>query len=188
MKMRTSLLLSLTKNLAWLSNMNLTSNAWSETSSINLILRKESEMKYLIVSLAMVLASSALADDEYLGNYSSNKYDPNSTSNTFGTFGSKNSAKSINNSFGEYGSQYSPNGVTNKFTTGGPKLYDSQGSFKGTLNSNKYDPNSVSNPYGKYGSKYSADSINNPYGKYGNKFSTESVNNPYGNGLTIIGD
>ena len=53
------------------------------------------------------------------------------------------------------------------------------GKYLGNLNNNKYDPNSVSNPYGQYGSKYSSDSINNPYGRYGSKYSNDSPNNPY---------
>lgn len=63
-----------------------------------------------------------------------------------------------------------------------PKLYDS----RSNLNSNKYDPDSVANPYGRFGSKYSNDSINNPYGA-GSRYNQDSPNNPYGNGLTIIG-
>jgi len=58
--------------------------------------------------------------------------------------------------------------------------------FRGKLSSNKYDPDSVSNPYGRYGSKYSADSINNPYGA-GSKYKNDSPNNPYGTGLKIYG-
>lgn len=38
-----------------------------------------------------------------------------------------------------------------------------QGKYLGTLSNNRYDPNSVSNPYGQYGSKYSPDSSNNLY-------------------------
>jgi len=53
------------------------------------------------------------------------------------------------------------------------------GEYLGNLNSNPYDPNSVSNPYGQYGSPYSEKSINNPYGKYGSPYSADSVNNPY---------
>jgi hypothetical protein len=49
----------------------------------------------------------------------------------------------------------------------------------GNLNGNQYDPDSTSNPYGRYGSKYSPDSINNPYGKYGSPYSLYSVNNSY---------
>ncbi|HAN20130.1 MAG TPA: hypothetical protein DCP51_00380 [Clostridiales bacterium] len=59
------------------------------------------------------------------------------------------------------------------------KLYSYDGKYLGKLNSNKYDPESVSNTYGRYGSSYSSDSINNQYGKYGSPYSSESVNNPY---------
>lgn len=51
--------------------------------------------------------------------------------------------------------------------------------YLGDLDSNRYNPNSVNNPYGQYGSKYSSDSINNPYGEYGSKYSSKSANNPY---------
>lgn len=37
------------------------------------------------------------------------------------------------------------------------------GKYMGNLNDNRYDDNSVSNPYGRYGNPYSQDSINNPY-------------------------
>ena len=43
------------------------------------------------------------------------------------------------------------------------KLYAPNGEFRGNLNDNRYDPNSVSTPYGTYGSKYSPKSLNNPY-------------------------
>jgi len=51
-----------------------------------------------------------------------------------------------------------------------PKIYDQDGNYRGNLNGNRYDPNSVSNPYGQYGSKYSPDSINNPYAEPLNNF------------------
>jgi hypothetical protein len=54
--------------------------------------------------------------------------------------------------------------------------------YLGNLNANSYDPNSVSNPYGRYGSPYSPDSINNPYGQYGSPYSPNSVTNPYATG------
>ncbi len=61
-----------------------------------------------------------------------------------------------------------------------PILVDPQtGKYLGTLSNNRFDPDSVSNPYGQYGSKYSPDSINNPYGQYGSKYSPDSPNNPY---------
>jgi hypothetical protein len=60
-----------------------------------------------------------------------------------------------------------------------PRLYAPDGTYLGNLNTNQFDPNSVSNPYGQYGSPYSPNSINNPYGQYGNPYSPNSVRNPY---------
>ncbi len=45
---------------------------------------------------------------------------------------------------------------------------------------NPYDPDSIHNPYGRYGSPYSPDSLSNPYGRLGNPYSPESPHNPYG--------
>lgn len=42
------------------------------------------------------------------------------------------------------------------------------------IGANPYDPDSTSNPYGRYGSKYSPDSINNPCGA-GNPYSPTPV-------------
>jgi len=58
------------------------------------------------------------------------------------------------------------------FRTGrdSPHLVGPDGRYLGNLNSNPYDPNSVANPFGRYGSEYSPDSVNNPYGQYGNPF------------------
>ncbi|MGH7885245.1 MAG: hypothetical protein ACRENO_06070 [Thermodesulfobacteriota bacterium] len=43
------------------------------------------------------------------------------------------------------------------------KIYSSDGEYRGNLNDNEFDPNSVSNPYGKYGNEFSPKSINNPF-------------------------
>ena len=56
---------------------------------------------------------------------------------------------------------------------------ESDGEYLGKYNSNPYDSDSTSNPYGPYGSKYSSESINNPYGQYGSPYSSKSANNPY---------
>lgn len=79
---------------------------------------------------------------------------------------------------------YAPNAISpyTRPSHNGPHLYSSQGEYRGRLNNNQYDPESVSNPYGRYGSKYSPDSISNKYGA-GNPYSSESPNNPYGSGL-----
>jgi hypothetical protein len=72
---------------------------------------------------------------------------------------------------------------------GSPILVDRQiGKYLGTLSSNPYDQNSVSNPHGKYGSQYSKDSINNPVGEYGSPYSDKSINNPYAINPPIILD
>jgi hypothetical protein len=73
--------------------------------------------------------------------------------------------------------------LNNQFGTSSnsPKIYSSDGTYLGNLNSNRFDPNSVSNPYGRDGSPYSSDSINNPYGRYGSPYSPQGVRNPYGN-------
>ena len=64
-------------------------------------------------------------------------------------------------------------------TASPPSLEGSDGTYLGVLSGNRYDPNSVSNPYGKYGSRYSPTSINNPYSTYGSPYSPNSATNPY---------
>ena len=126
------------------------------------------------------------AEGEYLGEYSKNPYDSDSTSNPYGQYGSQYSSKSVNNPYGEYGSQYSSKSVNNPYTTDAPKLYSQDGKYLGKVSSNKYDSESISNPYGKYGSPYSADSVNNPYGQYGSQYSSQSANNPYATNAPVI--
>ena len=75
--------------------------------------------------------------------------------------------------------KYSTDGAQNPYTTGGGRIYAEDGTYLGKLNANKYDPESVANPYGQYGSKYSSTSINNPYSQYGSKYSPKSATNPY---------
>ena len=136
-------------------------------------------------SILLSLQWATWASSEDLGRLSANRFDPESTSNSFGA-GSPFRANSINNQFGPYGSPFSPKSVTNPYATDAPKLYDSQGNYRGRLSSNPYAPDSTSNPYGRYGSPYSSESINNPYGA-GNPYSADSPNNPYGKGWRIEG-
>lgn len=113
--------------------------------------------------LAAILAIScggAFAQS-YLGNLSANPYLPPAPPQPPGTF---------NNPYGT--------------SADSPQLYDSQGQFRGNLNSNRYDPDSVANPYGRYGSPYSPDSIKNPYGA-GNPYAPDSPTNPYGSGMRV---
>ena len=85
--------------------------------------------KLLIISI--LLSSMAYADPprlidqktgKYLGNLSSNQYDPNSTSNSYGQYGSKHSPDSINNEYGTYGSEYSDSSPNNPYATNIPIL------------------------------------------------------------------
>jgi hypothetical protein len=50
--------------------------------------------------------------------------------------------------------------------------------YLGKLSSNRYDPESISNPYGRYGSPY-GNTLANPFSKYGSPYSSESWRNPY---------
>lgn len=60
----------------------------------------------------------------------------------------------------------------------GGKIVASDGAFLGSL-TNKYNSQSVLNPYGTYGSKYSSLSIWNNYGEYGSPYATKSAFNRY---------
>jgi hypothetical protein len=97
-----------------------------------------------------------------MGNYTANPFLPPPPPQPPGTFSNP------------YGTTYNS-----------PRLFDSQGGYHGNLNANPYDPNSVANPFGRYGSPYSSDSINNPYGQHGSPYSPQSPNNPYGTGMGV---
>jgi hypothetical protein len=100
-------------------------------------------------------------------------YDPNCINNPYGA-GSPYKADGLKNPYSQYGSQYSNKSWTNPYATDAPKLYDSNGNYRGKLSANPYDPDSTSNPYGRYGSQFSSDSINNPYGA-GNPYSNQKI-------------
>lgn len=63
---------------------------------------------------------------KYLGNLSANPYDPNSTSNPYGQYGSQHSADSINNPYGQYGSPYSNDSANNPYATNPPAIVNPQ--------------------------------------------------------------
>src|SRR5208282_5270763 len=79
-------------------------------------------------------------------------------------------------------------GVPGEVPPGLPQALGAQPTYHGNLSANPFDPNSTSNPYGRYGSPLSPDSINNPYGRYGSPYSPDSPNNPYGHGLPLGGE
>ena len=94
-------------------------------------------MLFSVVALTFIfysaVANSAppiLVDKQtgkYLGNLSANPYDPNSTSNPYGEYGSEYSADSINNPYGKYGSEYSNDSPNNPYATNPPAIMDSDG-------------------------------------------------------------
>lgn len=61
----------------------------------------------------------------------------------------------------------------------GAKIVAQDGKFLGVISSNRFDAQSISNPYGDHGSKYSASSIFNQYGDYGSPYAEYSPWNPY---------
>lgn len=114
----------------------------------------------IVTAIASLVPVSASA--QYYGNWTSNPY-------------GQNRVNPSTYSGGQYGT-----------SSNSPGLYSSDGQFRGNLNSNRYDPNSVANPYGQYGSRYSPDSVNNPYGA-GSQYNQNSPSNRYGSGLMICG-
>jgi hypothetical protein len=50
-----------------------------------------------------------------------------------------------------------------------------------------YDQRCIDNPYGA-GSPYNPDSVNNPYGRYGSPYSNDSANDPYATNAPKIYD
>lgn len=89
--------------------------------------------------VAVTLTTNAAAQT-YFGNLSANPYLPKAPPQPANTFNYP------------YGNSSSP------------QLFNSQGQFRGKLNANPYDANSVANPFGQHGSRLSPYSINNPFG------------------------
>jgi len=134
-------------------------------------------MLFLLL-LLMLFPLSASA--EYLGILSANPFDSASTSNPFGAE-SPFKPGIVNNSSSPHGSPFNNQSATNPFATNTPQLYDQEINYRSKLRTNPYDPDSVSNPYGRYGRLYSSESLNNPYGA-GNSYRSDSPTNPYGSG------
>ncbi len=84
-------------------------------------------MKIIIIFLFLVLSAITIeaqpllfgTDGTYLGRLSANPYDPDSTSNPYGQYGSPYSSDSINNPYGTYGSPYSLQSPNNPYAIGG---------------------------------------------------------------------
>lgn len=84
---------------------------------------------------------------EDLDNLSLNQYDPDSIANHFRA-GNPYRADGLLNEFSPYGSPFSNKSWSNPFATDAPRLYDQDGNYRGTLSTNQFDPDSISNPFG----------------------------------------
>ncbi|MGR9012931.1 MAG: hypothetical protein ACU83U_04735, partial [Gammaproteobacteria bacterium] len=117
----------------------------------------------LYVVLALTLWSSVTWGDGYRSGYRSNPY-------------------------GAYGNTYAPTSAINPYTSSASQFYDSQGHYRGPLNSNSSLPNTAT-PSGNYRNSNNAqNSVGNPYSPYntpnsyrtnGNPYATDSINTPY---------
>jgi len=67
-----------------------------------------------------------------------------------------------------------------------PYIVARDGTYLGNLSANRFDPNSVSNPWGQFGSPYSPTSINNKFSPWGSPYSPVSVNNPFTTSAPVI--
>jgi hypothetical protein len=124
-------------------------------------------MRVLKICIVLAIVSSASVS------LAACPYDANCLDNPYGA-GSPYKADGINNPYSQYGSPYSNKSANNPYATDAPKMYDSDGNYRGKLSTNPYDPDSVANPYGKYGNPYSSESIKNPYGA-GNPYSNKKI-------------
>jgi hypothetical protein len=141
----------------------------------------------VVAAFACCAFSTAYAQvsGDDLGRLSANPHQPNSTGGADVPAGHPPGSISVNNPSSRYWSPLSNQSATNPYATEAPRLYDSNGNYRGRLSANRYDPDSTSNPFGRYGSRFSPDSINNHYGA-GNQYDVESPGNPYGKGLRIV--
>ena len=124
-------------------------------------------MRALKICIVLAMVSSASVS------FSACPYDANCLDNPYGA-GSPYKADGINNPYSQYGSPYSNKSANNPYATDAPKMYDSDGNYRGKLSTNPYDPDSVSNINGRFGNPYSSESINNPYGA-GNPYSNKKI-------------
>src|SRR5688572_25133427 len=108
--------------------------------------------KLLLIVFLFFLPLGSYA--EYLGDLSDNELNPNSIFNDIGPYGNL-SPTSPRNPISLYGSPISPNSATNPLATEAPRLYDQEGNYRGKLSTNPLDPDSISNPLGRYGSSLS---------------------------------
>lgn len=79
-------------------------------------------MKKLSIIFAVLFTTSAAADD-YIGNLSTNQFDPDGVNNSFSKWNNEFYPDSPKNEFGLYGSQFSPYSSKNSFSPYAPRVY-----------------------------------------------------------------
>jgi hypothetical protein len=105
-------------------------------------------MRLLLAGLLALLPLIAHAED--LGTLSANEVGPNFLPDPFGT-GNPSNPNNVTNELGPYGNPYRPSSATNFEAITAPPLSDQEGNDRGRLSMNQYDPDPVSNPYGRFG-------------------------------------
>ena len=58
-------------------------------------------------------------------------------------------------------------------------FFGQDGKYLGNLSANRYDPDSINNPYGVYGSRHAADGVNNRYSENGSPYGANSATNRF---------
>ena len=77
----------------------------------------------------------------YLGCLNCTKFEHDSITNEYGTYGSRYALNSIWNIYGTYGSRYSMYSWRNPYATNPPVIVDQAGNYYGYFTVNKYFPN-----------------------------------------------
>lgn len=79
----------------------------------------------------------------FLGKITTNKYDSESISNSYGDYGSRYSSTSIFNNYSKYGSDYSRYSAFNEHASHPPLIVDASGNIVGKLSENEYKTGSI---------------------------------------------
>lgn len=79
-------------------------------------------MRKLFLAMALLSSTGAAAED-YIGNLSGNRFDPDSINNPWSKWNNCFYADSPCNRFGPYGNRFSPYSMNNRFSTEGPRVY-----------------------------------------------------------------
>ena len=143
-------------------------------------------MAVLLACVILGVSGAPVAQAEYLGDLSANPFSSNSLANH--TARARPLLRVARSTLmGRMGIRSAIGQPPIRFATEAPRLYDREGNYRGRLSANPYDPDSTSNPFGRYGNPFSSESVNNPFGA-GNPFRSDSPTNPFGTGWSVIGE